>query len=156
MPPAILVIGEVAKLGNQISWFNDKPLFGRRIMVTRPADQAQGMYDTLRDLGAEVLPFPTIATEAYHDSGTWEVFSGHCRNSSSDTNWLIFTSENGVRYFMRRLADRGLDIRLLSNFKIAAIGFGTAKSLTDFESFTFSSFNFSADLSSTTTPAITR
>jgi len=124
-PPALFVVGEVVKLHGQLDWFGHGPLHGLRILVLRPADQAGGLYQALRDHGAEVMPYPSIATEETVDEKAWAAF----REIDSDDRWLIVTSENGVRYFMGQFADRVGDIRQLAAFKIAAIGFGTARAL---------------------------
>jgi len=124
-PPSIFVIGEVVNLQPVMEWLGDKPLFGKRIMVTRPGDQAQEMYRLLREKGAEVQPYPTIATEEHHDESTWTII----KNVKSDVKWLVFTSENGVRYFVRQLLDHLGDIRKLAEYNIAAMGHGTARAL---------------------------
>lgn len=124
-PPVIFVIGDVVKLRPQVEWLKDKPLLGTRVLVTRAADQAQELYLTLRNLGAEVLPCPTIATIESEDSEGWRRYT--CIAAAH--RWLIFTSENGVRYFVKQFIARYGDIRALTEFKIAAIGEGTAKAL---------------------------
>ncbi|MEW5923020.1 MAG: uroporphyrinogen-III synthase, partial [Candidatus Zixiibacteriota bacterium] len=124
-PPALFVIGEVVKLQPFMEWFGHGPLFGVRVMVTRPADQANEMYRTLRELGAEVLPYPTITTKEFIDHAGWEKFD----KVSGRNNWLILTSENGVRYFFKKFAERIGDIRKLADYKIAAVGYGTARAL---------------------------
>jgi uroporphyrinogen III methyltransferase/synthase len=124
-PPAVFIIGEVVNFREKLKWFEEKPLSGVAVMVTRPADQAQEMYQTLRQLGAEVLPYPTIATKAYYDESGWESF----RKMKVEKRWLVFTSENGVRYFFRQMLGKIGDIRNAAAFKIAAVGFGTARAL---------------------------
>ncbi len=124
-PPALFIIGEVVNLRPYLQWFENKPLFGKRVMVTRPADQAIEMYKSLRQLGAEVLPYPTIATEEYFDADGWNTF----KNIHSTNRWLIFTSENGVRYFFKQYMKQFNDIRGIGRFKIAAIGYGTKRAL---------------------------
>jgi len=124
-PPTIFVVGEVVNLHDDLSWFNKGPLFGKRIMVTRPPDQAFNMYRDLRNLGAEVMPYPTIATEPNIDDEGWKRFN----NVKNDDKWLILTSENGVRYFFDQLLERYDDIRILANYKIAAIGYGTERAM---------------------------
>ena len=94
-------------------------------MVTRPADQAQEMYKTLRYLGAEVLAYPTIATEEYKNSDGWIAY----KKVRQKDCWLIFTSENGVRYFFKQFAVQVGDIRNLGGIKIAGIGYGTQRAL---------------------------
>ncbi|MEW5796954.1 MAG: uroporphyrinogen-III C-methyltransferase [Candidatus Zixiibacteriota bacterium] len=127
-PPVLFVVGEVVKLREILYPRRMEPLHGLRVMVCRPADQAEWVYRTLRDLGAEVLAYPTIATEAYHDQATWERIG----SLSSSKRWLVFTSENGVRYFMHQWREGALDIRGLGEYKIAAVGFGTARALEEF------------------------
>jgi uroporphyrinogen III methyltransferase/synthase len=127
-PPAIFIIGDVVELREDARWFEGKHLFGLRIMVTRPADQAQDMYRSLRELGAEVLPYPTIATEETADEKAWASF----KELTGKSRWLIFTSENGVRYFFNQFIGRFADVRRLGDFKIAAVGYGTARALKAF------------------------
>ncbi|MCP4580483.1 MAG: uroporphyrinogen-III C-methyltransferase [candidate division Zixibacteria bacterium] len=127
-PPALFVIGDVVNLQERLTWLENRPLLGKRVMVCRPADQAQAMYQNLRLLGAEVLPYPTIATETQIDDDAWEAFSKIDTQSPAD-NWLVFTSENGIRYFIEQFVSLIGDIRYLGNFKIAAVGFGTARAL---------------------------
>lgn len=127
-PPAIIMIGKVVSNEPLLNWHKQKPLYGLRVMVTRPADQAEPLYASLRDLGAEVLPYPTIATAEFMDMTSWKKFDD-LAESKSDNKWIIFTSENGVRYFLGRYISRYDDIRKLSGFKIAAIGAGTAQAL---------------------------
>ena len=124
-PPALFVVGEVVKLQPFMEWFGHGPLFGIRVMVTRPADQSNDMYRTLRELGAEVLPYPTITTSEFVDDAGWRKF----KEIKGKNKWLILTSENGVRYFFDQFAERIGDIRKLADYKIAAVGYGTARAL---------------------------
>ncbi len=126
--PAIFIIGEVVKLREYIDWFGKKPLHGLRVLVTRPSDQSQEIYARLRFLGAEVLTYPTIATKENFEQKAWDSFN----KINTDNNWLLFTSENGVRYFIKQLKDQGKDIRLLSEYKLAVIGGGTKKALAEY------------------------
>jgi len=125
MPPVVFVIGEVARLHEKITWFQKKPLSGLRVMVCRPADQAGWVYRSLRDFGAEVIPLPTIATSEHHDPAAW----GKLRDLKAANRWLVFTSENGVRYFMRQWREQIGDVRKLADYRVAAVGFGTARAL---------------------------
>jgi len=127
-PPALFVLGEVCTLQSELEWFMDKPLLGLRIMVTRPADQSEDLYFELRQLGAEPMPFPTIATEPVHDEPGWEAIKD-CLDKDA---WLVFTSENCVRYFFDQFVQRFGDIRYFSRFKIAAIGTGTSRALMNY------------------------
>jgi len=127
-PPALFVIGDVVKLRDSIDWYQSKPLGGLRVMVCRPADQAGWVYQKLRDLGAEVLAYPTIATEENFDLPAWK----RVLDLDAPTRWLVFTSENGVRYFMNQWRERVGDMRELAAYRIAAVGFGTARALEAF------------------------
>ena len=122
-PPALFVFGETVNLREEIGETDDLPLRGKTIMITRPGGQAGDMYRELREMGAEVLPLPSIATDAAVDFAGWERFW------SVENGWLVFTSENGVRYFFDYYFRAGFDIRSIGNFKIAAVGSGTEKSL---------------------------
>ena len=124
-PPALICIGNVTDLQPTLEWFGDRPLFGSRVMVTRPADQASELYGQLRELGAEVLPYQTITTREAHDSAGWE----RVKEITGGAEWLVFTSENGVRYFMKQFVEQLGDVRLLGGFKVAAVGAGTARAL---------------------------
>lgn len=101
------------------------PLGGLRVMVTRPFDQAHELYRNLRELGAEVLAYPTIYTEIIEDDGGWAAFE----EVDQENAWLVFTSENGVEYFFSQYIDRIGDLRNLGAFQIAAVGSGTARAL---------------------------
>ncbi|MFH1699096.1 MAG: uroporphyrinogen-III C-methyltransferase [Candidatus Zixiibacteriota bacterium] len=127
-PPALFVLGGVVDLQPYLKWFTGRPLPGLRVMVTRASVQAGDLYRRLRELGAEPLPYPTIATRAVDDEKGWADFS-YIQN---DDKWLIFTSENGVRYFMDKFTEKFDDIRTLAGFKIAAIGEGTSGLLKEY------------------------
>ncbi|MCP4703735.1 MAG: uroporphyrinogen-III C-methyltransferase [candidate division Zixibacteria bacterium] len=127
-PPALFIIGEVVTLQPWLEWFKGKPLIGTRVMVTRAASPAQKIYEELREFGAEVLPYPTIEVEEYLDPKGWNSFD----KVKSENRWLIFTSETGVRYFMKQFLEQSGDIRRLGNYKIAAIGKATAINLQKF------------------------
>lgn len=124
-PPSLFVLGEVTRYGEKLRWFRKRPLFGVRVMITRPADQAVPLYRELRELGAEVLAFPTIATAESFDSGAWE----QLRRETTGSHWIVFTSENGVRYFLKQWFTTGGDVRGLSDYRLAAAGDGTILAL---------------------------
>jgi uroporphyrinogen III methyltransferase/synthase len=121
--PALFVIGDAVSLRKYIYKASRKPLRGKRIMVTRAGDQAETMSRRLRILGAEVISLPTIRTVENFSEESWKVFK------KIKDGWLIFTSENGVKYFFRQFFREGFDIRYLANFKIAVIGEGTEGAL---------------------------
>ena len=124
-PPAIFLVGEVVKLREQLQWFDNKPLFGKTVIVTRARAQASALTKKLEAQGARVLEAPAIkivppADFAPLDKAIAEI----------DTyKWLILTSVNGVEYFFNRLQKAGKDSRALCGVKIAAIGSATAEAL---------------------------
>ncbi|MDO8916160.1 MAG: uroporphyrinogen-III C-methyltransferase [Coriobacteriia bacterium] len=120
--PAITVVGEVVKLREKLKWFEDRPLFGRTVVVTRSREQASALTDRLTDLGAEVLEFPTIRVI---EPESWEQVDEAIRHIG-DYGWIVFTSVNGVDAFFDRLENADLDARALSRALVAAIGPATA------------------------------
>ena len=124
-PPAITLVGGVAGLRAALNWFETRPLFGRRIVVTRSREQASELTERLEELGAEVIEFPTIKIAPPEDFGPLDAA---IRNVAS-FDWIIFTSANGVRHFFDRCRTLGVDIRSLAGPRLAAIGPGTAAAL---------------------------
>ena len=124
-PPAITVVGGVVDLRDELNWFERRPLFGRRILVTRAREQASEFKEKLEELGAHCIEFPTIAIEP---PPSWEPLDDAISRLSS-YDWVVFTSVNGVRFFMERLLHSGLDVRELKGVRLAAIGPKTAESL---------------------------
>lgn len=123
--PAVLVVGDVVRLRERINWFERKPLFGKRVLVTRTRRQASKLSSLLRDLGAGVVEVPTIEVEV---PSKWDEVD-RAIDGMGEYHWIVFTSENGVRVFGARLWERGKDARALSGVKIAAIGTSTAQAL---------------------------
>jgi uroporphyrinogen III methyltransferase/synthase len=123
--PALIVVGEVVSLRPTLKWFEDKPLFGKRVVVTRSRAQASKLVDRLFDLGAEALEFPTIETVPPED---FSELDGALRNLPG-FDWLVLTSANGVSAVWERLAALNLDARALAGVKVAAIGSETARAL---------------------------
>jgi uroporphyrinogen III methyltransferase/synthase len=127
-PPALLVVGAVIGRRPALNWFEQLPLFGQRIVVTRPIGEADHAAAELEALGAEVLVAPTVTILPPAD------FTSIDRAIAAlDTfDWLVFTSANGVRYFLDRLESAGRDLRALGSLKLAAIGSATAEALNRF------------------------
>ncbi|MBW1659936.1 MAG: uroporphyrinogen-III C-methyltransferase [Deltaproteobacteria bacterium] len=127
-PPAILVVGEVVTLRDSLNWFERRPLFGKRIVVTRARAQASDMRRKLEDLGAEVVQFPTIRIQP---PSSWSPVD-EAVERLNDFDWVIFSSVNGVKFFFERLFQKGRDVRDLGGKSIAAIGPQTAKELASY------------------------
>src|SRR5207247_507650 len=96
--PAILVVGRVAGLRQHLRWFDERPLFGKRIVVTRSRDQAGELVDLLESLGAEPIEAPMIRIAPPDDYGPLD----KAVSEVGTYNWIVFTSANGVDSFMRR------------------------------------------------------
>jgi uroporphyrinogen III methyltransferase/synthase len=126
-PPVITVVGEVVGLRDRLNWFESKPLFGKRVLVTRALEQAGDFTKILEKHGAEPIAFPTIKTTA---PPSWKELDRAIKKLSG-YDWAIFTSVNGVKYFFDRLYKLGYDIRELKGVKICAIGPMTAKAVTN-------------------------
>lgn len=124
-PPCIIIIGEVGSLHEKLSWFENRPLFDRSVLVTRAQSQASGLASTLEELGAEVIQTPVIRIESLADSAEMR---GAVRRAG-EFDWLVFTSVNGVDAFRKTLALEDLDVRVLAGVKLAAIGEPTADRL---------------------------
>jgi uroporphyrinogen III methyltransferase / synthase len=124
-PPTIIVVGQVVKLRAQLNWYESRPLFGKRILVTRAREQAGELSALLADYGAEPVEYPVIQIvppDTWHELDT-------ALAELSRYHWLVFTSVNGIRPFMERLKSRGQDVRALSGLRIGCIGPRTADEL---------------------------
>jgi uroporphyrinogen III methyltransferase/synthase len=124
-PPTVAVIGDVVKLRGKLNWFERRPLFGQRIVVTRSREQAAQLSAPLQELGAEVLEIPTIKMEAPSDRRA--LVDALLELNSYD--WLIFTSPNGVTAFFEYFFRQFHDLRDIGGVHIAAVGPATAKKL---------------------------
>ena len=126
-PPAVTIIGDVVRLRDTLNWFEQRPLFGKRIVVTRSREQASDLVRQLTELGADVIEIPTIAIrppqslaplhEAIQSIGTYD--------------WLVFTSPNGVEAFFREYFKKHNDIRDLGGLKIAVVGATTGQKVAE-------------------------
>jgi uroporphyrinogen III methyltransferase/synthase len=125
-PPATVIVGEVVALREKIDWFEKLPLFGRKIVVTRAADQAAELCDCLRALGADAIELPVIVLEPPLDPAPLDRAIEHL----GGYDWLIFTSVNGVRFFLERLDQSQHDLRSL-RARICAIGPATRRAVED-------------------------
>ncbi len=121
--PAIIVIGEVVKLREKFNWFELKPLFGLKVLVTRARHQASKLVEKLEELGAYCCEIPTIKIVPLLKPEN-PVF-----DELSYYDWLIFTSANGVEIFFKTLLQTKKDLRVISHLKIAVIGSATKEAL---------------------------
>jgi uroporphyrinogen III methyltransferase/synthase len=122
--PVIIVIGWSVVLRDELTWFERRPLFGKRIVVTRSSQQAPALTDKLRDLGADVIEMPATQI-ARLDLSPLRAAIANLR----EYNWLIFTSQNAVAIFWEQLLGGGRDARALAGLKVAAVGPATAGAL---------------------------
>lgn len=123
--PAIIIVGEVVTMRDTLSWFEQKPLFGQRILVTRAREQASVFSRMIEEAGGEAWEAPTIAIDSAAE--TPELRDAVAKAGSYD--WIIFTSVNGVQAFFDAMRESGLDIRSLGKAKICAIGPKTKEAL---------------------------
>ncbi|MEP6710021.1 MAG: uroporphyrinogen-III C-methyltransferase [Verrucomicrobiota bacterium] len=126
--PAVAIFGEVVALRKQLSWYEIRPLFGKRIVVTRTRRQAGGLSEQLRLLGADVIELPTIRIEPPADL---RAFAELVQDAHS-YDWIVFTSPNGVAAFFEMFFKLYDDAREIGGAQIAAIGPATAQRVKDF------------------------
>jgi uroporphyrinogen III methyltransferase / synthase len=124
-PPAVVIVGEVVKLRGRLAWFEKKPLFGKRIVVTRATWQAGITAEMIEDLGGEAIEFPTIRIEPLEDYEELDEAIG----SLSQYDWIVFTSVNGVKAVLDRAFELGKDVRCLGGVRICSIGPKTTEAL---------------------------
>lgn len=133
--PAVIVVGQVAELGERFHWAEDRVLGGRQFIVTRPRARISQLTSELRDLGAQVIEMPSIQTKAITPNAALDhMLSGFAQEESE--SWLVFTSPAGVQVFFEELNRRQIDLRNLfcrkGDTKIAVIGSATAGELRGF------------------------
>jgi len=124
-PPAITVVGEVVRLRERLRWFDNRPLWGKRIVVTRTREQASALSQQLRNAGAEPIEYPVIAFAPPTD---WTPLDNALKQLEQ-YDWMIFTSVNGVRFTVDRMRELGIDVMQLKHRKLGAIGPATAAEL---------------------------
>ncbi len=126
--PAIIVVGEVVGLRERLQWFERRPLFGKRIVVTRTREQASDLVSVLTGLGAACLEVPTIRIAPPDDAEPLDRAIADLKRF----DWIVFTSVNGVSRFFERLFGSGRDVRAMGHLRTAAIGPATAGRLKSF------------------------
>ena len=127
-PPVVAVIGPVVDLRREVRWFDNRPLFGKRVLVTRSRTQASVLSEMLAQEGAEPVEVPTIEFSPIDDHSHIDSAIGSLHNYSS----VIFTSANGVEAFFRRLRALERDSRVFGGVKVGAIGPATAAALAQY------------------------
>jgi uroporphyrinogen III methyltransferase/synthase len=126
--PALTVVGEVVTLRDKLRWYDNKPLFGKRVLVTRAAEQAESLAQALRERGAAAIELAMIRIEPAADPAPLRA----AVSGLAAYDWVIFTSQNGVRAFFAELHAQGGDSRRFGGRRIAAIGPSTADALQPF------------------------
>ncbi len=126
-PPAIIVVGDVVALRDQINWFEKAPLLSKKILVTRTRDQASELVRLLEEKGAYCMECPTIEVTWPEDLSELD----YAIKALSTYDWVIFSSTNAVRFFFKRLFKSGRDLRALGRCALAAVGSSTAQALKD-------------------------
>ena len=127
-PPAVIVVGDVVRLRDKLRWFDNQPLFGKRVLVTRVRQQASALSKLLSEHGAEPIEMPAIAIGEMPDYGELD----QAILTLSHYNWVVFTSVNGVESFFTRLGVHGMDAREFKGIKLCAVGPATAAALENY------------------------
>ncbi len=117
-PPALLVVGEVVSLKKKFNWFEQKPLFAKKILVTVPSEEKGRLNCLLEEEGATCIELPLIEIKPLSDYSSLD----KAIKEIEKFHWLIFTSQNGVKFFKQRLDYSKRDIRILKGVRVAAIG----------------------------------
>jgi uroporphyrinogen III methyltransferase/synthase len=126
--PALIIIGPVVTLRSELAWFEQRPLFGKTVLVTRPRHQAADLARQLENLGARAALLPAVELRALADWSHVDRALGQLPTYQ----WLVFTSANGVHAFIARLRHLGRDLRALGSLHLAVIGPATAKALREY------------------------
>jgi uroporphyrinogen III methyltransferase/synthase len=122
---AILIVGRVTALREHLRWFDARPLFGKRVLVTRPREQAGELVDLLETLGAEAIEASLIRIVPPEDFAALD----HACQTVANFDWIVFSSVNSVDAFMARLREAALDLRALNGVKVCAVGTATSSRL---------------------------
>ncbi|MVP00504.1 uroporphyrinogen-III C-methyltransferase [Paenibacillus lutrae] len=126
--PAVIIIGEVVKLREKLAWIEKKPLFGKRVLVTRARSQASELVELIEELGGEPLEFPVIQIQPPSSAEARRLLDVAI-GRLEEFDWVVFTSVNGVEFFFRRMRELRQDFRVLAGASIAAVGPKTAEAL---------------------------
>lgn len=126
--PAVIIVGEVVNLRDKLNWFETKPLFGKRVLVTRSREQASVLSEAIEALGGEPFEFPTISVVEPEDYAPLD----QAIKELNSYKWVIFTSVNGVKSFFQRLSHHRKDIRELCSARLCAIGPKTKEALENY------------------------
>jgi len=126
--PAVIIVGDVVSLREKLNWFEKKPLFGKRVLVTRSREQASALSAAIEEAGGEALEFPVIRVVEPEDYGPLDRTISNLKTY----DWVIFTSVNGVQAFFRRLRHHRKDVRELHQARLCAIGPKTGEALENY------------------------
>ncbi|WP_166238880.1 uroporphyrinogen-III C-methyltransferase [Paenibacillus turpanensis] len=119
--PAVIIVGEVVRLREKIAWFEKRPMFGRRVLVTRSRSQSSDLTDAIERLGGEAVELPVIRIQPTSEPAASAAFN-EALDRLPEYDWIVFTSANGVEHMLQRMRERKLDIRRMARAKIAAVG----------------------------------
>lgn len=125
--PGIIVIGDVVNYRKELNYFENLPLFNKRVGITRPKKQNQSLTKNIRAMGGEPIELPTIATKKINQEALQEAIK-----TLEKYTWLIFTSVNAVEIFFEKLDHMALDVRVLGTIKVAVVGQSTKKKLKEY------------------------
>ena len=123
--PAVIVVGDVVRLRDKLRWFDNRPLFGKRVLVTRARHQASALSRLLSEHGAQPVELPAIDIQAMPDTDELD----RAISNLEHYHWAIFTSVNGVNAFFQQLSLLKMDARIPAGLKVGAIGPATAEAL---------------------------
>lgn len=126
--PAIIIVGDVVKLRDKLAWFEKRPLFGKRVLVTRAREQASELVRLIEEKGGEAIEFPVIRIRRPEGETAAKALDEAIRKIE-DYDWVLFTSVNGVDYTFERMAELRMDVRTMYRAKIAAVGPKTQEAL---------------------------